>query len=271
MLTSWYNEPEDLGWLRRPGVFATRYAQGFAAHLIVFSDATAAAPEQPIQTAFGTACGRPYPLSDRFLGDMQTLAKAFAGAADGPPLYITLFTEFQTYACKDNAWNPDPQTQAYYKALKARYMEALTVFHQNAPNARVSLGWGGWQARLAGDAATGSYREMFQYFADVMEASDFHSFQAMQSDSNVSDIRAMTSTLHSYGNKPVMLSHYKPDRSGSGAIFQAVRTLLTSDAIADLNQRGLFAWSFMDVAYAPVGSDILAYVVDAVSKYGSAR
>jgi hypothetical protein len=38
----------------------------------VFSDL----PETQIQTKYGTACGRPYPLSDRFLGDMQQLAQS---------------------------------------------------------------------------------------------------------------------------------------------------------------------------------------------------
>ena len=32
---------------------------------------------------------------------------------------------------------------------------------------------------------------MFQYFDDVMAESDFQSFQAMQNDSNVEDVRAM--------------------------------------------------------------------------------
>jgi hypothetical protein len=36
---------------------------------------------------------------------------------------------------------------------------------------------------------------MVPYFADVLMASDFQSFQAMQSDSNVEDIRAMVRLL----------------------------------------------------------------------------
>jgi hypothetical protein len=50
---------------------------------------------------------------------------------------------------------------------------------------------------------------MFQHFADVLRASDFQSFQAMQSDGNVEDVRAMVRTLGAYG--PVMLAHYKPN------------------------------------------------------------
>jgi hypothetical protein len=41
---------------------------------------------------------------------MRQLAQTFAGTAGGPPLYVTLFTEFQTYPCKDNAFNADAQT-----------------------------------------------------------------------------------------------------------------------------------------------------------------
>ena len=61
-------------------------------------------------------------------------------------LYVTLFAEFQTYPCIDNAWSPDPQTTAYYEALKDQYRSALAIFQKEAPKARVSLGWGGWQA-----------------------------------------------------------------------------------------------------------------------------
>ncbi|MDQ2998789.1 MAG: hypothetical protein M3R61_17295, partial [Chloroflexota bacterium] len=46
-------------------------------------------PETQIQTKYGTACGRPYPLSDRFLGDMQQLAQTYAGDRNGLPLYVT--------------------------------------------------------------------------------------------------------------------------------------------------------------------------------------
>ncbi len=60
--------------------------------------------------------------------------------------------------------------------------------------AKVSLGWGGWQTRFD-DPSTGAGRSMFPYFDDVMRASDFQSFQAIQSDSNVADVRAMTRLL----------------------------------------------------------------------------
>src|SRR5206468_12004712 len=76
----------------------------------------------------------------------------------------------------------------YYRALKDRYLEAMAVFHQYAPNSRVSLGWGGWQARW--DApATGGGRSLFGYFADVMRASDFQSFQA-RSEEHTSELQS---------------------------------------------------------------------------------
>jgi hypothetical protein len=264
MLTSWYNSPNDLSWMTgwKNGLVPRAYAGGYAMHLIVFSDV----PESRIDTRYGQACGRPYPLSDRFLGDMQQLAQTFAGDRNGPPLYVTLFTELQTYACTDNAWNPNAETNAYYRALKDRYLEALAVFHQHAPNARVSLGWGGWQARWD-DPAIGAGRSMFQYFDDVMRASDFQSFQAMQSDSNVADVHAMAGTLGAYG--PVMLAHYKPNDRSQATFERDICALLTERSLSDLAAAGLFAWSFMDDTNLSASEDIFRYTQAAVRRYGA--
>jgi hypothetical protein len=262
MLTSWYNNPDNLRWMAgwRHDLVPHAYAAGYVLHLIVFIDG----PEIPISTAYGPACGRPYPLSERFLDDMRQLAQIFAGAANGPPLYVTLFTEFQTYPCIDNAWQPDRKTTAYYRALKDRYREALRVFHQHAPNAKVSLGWGGWQARWDSPAIGGG-RSMFPYFADVMRESDFQSFQAMGSDSNVQDVRAMVNVLNDYG--PVMLAHYKPD-SGSQATFDAdVRAMLTDSYLTEMTAAGLFAWSFMDHTNLSASEATYQFVKNAVIRY----
>jgi hypothetical protein len=263
MLTSWYNSPNDLSWMTgwKNGLVPRAYAAGYALHLIVFGDI----PESQLATKYGTACGRPYPLSDRFLGDMRQLAQTYAGAAQGPPLYIMLFTEFQTYARKDNAWNPDAQNNAYYRALKDRYIETLAVFHQNAPNAKVSLGWGGWQTRFD-DPSTGAGRSMFAYFADVMRASDFQSFQAIQSDSNAADVRAMTHVLGTYG--PVMLAHYKPNNGSAATFEQDLRAMLTDAYLADVTSAGLFAWSFMDTKNLDSSRTVYQLVKDAVVRYG---
>jgi hypothetical protein len=261
IMSTWFNGAGDLGWTTdayHQGMYDQQYAAGRAVHLIIWTGGG----ETAISTKYGTACGRPYPLSDRFLGDMEALAKAFNGPGT---LYVTLFTEFQTFACTDNAWNPNAQTTAYWRALKDRYLEALAVFHAHAPASKVSLGWGGWQAAWD-DPAKGGGRSMFGYFADVMSASDFQSFQAMESDSNVSDVRAMVNILNDYGK--VMLAHYKPN-NGSQAVFDAdVRTMFTDTFMAELTGAGLFAWSFMDQANLSANELTYAFVRDAVRRYG---
>jgi hypothetical protein len=265
MLTSWYNGPNDLSWMTgwRTGTVAASYAAGFAMHLVVYTND----PEVPLTTSYGPACGRAYPLSDRFPDDMRKLAQTFAGAASGPPLYVTMFTEFQTYPCDDNAWSPNAATTAYYLALKERYTLAFQVFHQYAPNARVSLGWGGWQAGFD-QPERGGGRSMFPHFADVMRMSDFQSFQAMNGSGNVADIAAMVSTLGQYG--PVMLAHYKPD-NGSQATFDAdVRAILTNSFLSEMTAKGLFAMSFMDAKNLDADPGIFEFAQHAVATYAGA-
>jgi hypothetical protein len=263
ILTTWYNEPADLSWMAdwRADVIPQAYAAGYALHLIVY----VGGGETSINTTYGQACGRPYPLSDRFLGDVRQLAQIFAGAATGPPLYVTMFSEFQTYPCIDNAWRPDAQTTAYYRALKNRYLAAMAEFHQSAPNARVSLGWGGWQARWD-DAATGAGRSLIQYFGDVMRVSDFQSFQAMSSESNVADVRAMVTLLGAYG--PVMLAHYKPDNGNLTTFERDLRIMLTDAYMDEVTHAGLFAWSFMDTTTLDRSPTIFQLTRNAIARYG---
>jgi hypothetical protein len=265
MLTSWYNGPGDLAWMVgwKDSLVPQAYADGYAMHLIVWTGDA----EGSISTPYGTACGRRYPLSSRFPDDMRRLARIFAGAANGPRLYVSLFTEFQTYPCTDNAWNASREVNAYYRALKDRYREAAATFHQQAPNARVSLSWGGWQTRWD-DPATGAGRSLFQHFADVLRASDFQSFQAMATDSNVRDIRAMVRTLGVYG--PVMLAHYQPD-NGSKAVLQAdLHAILSDGYLEDVTRDGLFAMSFMDANSLAAPSDLYDFVRRAVQRYARA-
>jgi len=265
MLTSWYNGPGDLGWMAawRGGEVPRAYAAGYSLHLIVYSGD----PEEPVATPYGQACGRSYPLSGRFLDDMRRLARIFAGRAGGPRLYVSLFTEFQTYPCSDNAWSADPAATAYYRAIKDRFLATQAIFHQLAPNSRVSLSWGGWQARWD-DRATGAGRSLFRHFADVLRAADFQSFQAMANDSNTADIRAMVRVLGAYG--PVMLAHYKPD-NGSGAVFAAdLRAILTDRYLAEVTRHGLFAMSFMDGTNLAASSHLHGFVRNAVRRFGRA-
>lgn len=270
LYSSWYNGPNDLGWITdawHRSIYADAYASGKAVHLITWSEV----PETRFQTPHGTACGRPYPLSMQWREDMRELAKAFAGPASGPPLYVTLFTEFQTYPCRDNAWDPDAETTAYYQTLKEQYVAGLAIFHEYAPNARVSLGWGGWQSRWD-NPAIGEGRSMIPHFADVMRISDFVSFQAMAGDSNVSDIRAMSKLLGAYA--PVMIAHHMPDSdTNSGSTVNAtfandVRTLLTDASMADLVASGLTAWAFMHDGPLKSDPDLAEFVRKAVIRYG---
>ena len=263
MLTSWYNGPNDLSWMAgwRTGTVPQAYSAGYALHLVVYSGDTASA----LSTSYGPSCGRAYPLSGRFADDMRQLAGIFAGTRGGPPLYVTMFTEFQTYPCVRNAWSPDAATTNYYRALQDQYRSAYQIFHQLAPNAHVSLGWGGWQASY--DAPdVGGGRSLFGHFADVMKMSDFQSFQAMASDSNISDIRQMLAVLGAYG--AVMIAHYKPD-DGSQATFDAdLHTILTDSFLSEATRAGLFAFSFMDNNNLAASVTTLAFVQNAVIRYG---
>jgi hypothetical protein len=265
MLTSWYDGPDDLAWMEgwRDSLVPQAYAAGYTLHLIVWTGDA----EGSIPTPYGTACGRRYPLSSRFPDDMRRLARIFAGTANGPRLYVSLFTEFQTYPCSNNAWNASPAVNAYYRALKDRYRAAMATFHRQAPNSRVSLSWGGWQTRWD-DPATGGGRSLFQHFADVLRASDFQSFQAMATDSNVRDIRAMVRTLGAYG--PVMLAHYKPDNGSTAVIKADLHAVLSDRYLADVIRDGLFAMSFMDGASLAASSSLYDFVRRAVRRYARA-
>ena len=211
MLTSWFND-SDLSWMStwRPTVVLPAYRRGFALHLIVWDGG----PEGPLDTPYGRACGRAYALSGQFT-DMRVLARTFAGGRGDP--YVTLFAEFQTFPCRNNAWAPDASTQAYYEKLKDQYRAALAIFHSEAPNARVSLGWGGWQA---------AWRFQGRWWeVDVCTLRRRHArivvpeLQSLDSPTAVRDARAMTRALRPYG--PVMLAFYKPRAVSGGAVRAA--------------------------------------------------
>jgi hypothetical protein len=88
-------------------------------------------------------------------------------------------------------------------------------------------------------------RSLFPYFADIIKESDFSSFQSMESDTNVDDIRSMTRILGGYG-KPVMLAHYKPSNASSAVFESDLNTVFSDVIMAELTKNGLFAMSFMD-------------------------
>jgi hypothetical protein len=235
LLTSWYNGTNDLGFMNgwRTTQVPKAYAAGYALHLIIYSNDT----EQNLTTKYGAACGRAYPLSQQFITDVTQLAQNFSGGK----LYVSMFTEFQTYPCSDNNWTTG---ENYYKELKDQYTAAKDIFHQYAPGSQVSLTWGGWQANWD-DPGQGGGRSLIGKFSDVLNASDFQSFQAMANTGNTALITGMTKALQPYSGG-VMIAHYKPD-SGSQSAFNADMTSIFTPAnVASLQQLGLFAFSFMD-------------------------
>lgn len=256
--TTWYNGPSDLAWMAtwEHTVVPQAYASGRALHLITWTPGPETQPP-------GMPCGRQYPLSDQVLADMRRLAEIFGGDADDPPLYVTLFTEFQTFPCVNNQWQG---AESYYILLQQKVLAIQDIFHQYAPNSRVSLGWGGWQARWDAPGVGGG-RSLFQYFESVSRQLDFQSFQAMQVDSNVNDVRRMTEILGAYG--PVMLAHYKPDGFHPEVFDADIQAMMTDEFLGEVTADGLFAWSFMDQAEMNSSPTIFARVRDAVLRYSS--
>lgn len=243
MVTSWFNSPADLKFMAswRNTTVQQAYVNGKAMHLVVWTGGE----EKPLRTAYGPACGREYPFSASFETDMRQLAEIFAGRADGPPLYVSMFTEFQTYPCQDNNWRG---SENYYRGLQEQYRKASDIFKATAPNSQVSLTWGGWQADW-NDPAKGGGQALIPHFADVMNASDFQSFQAMDSRSNVRHVADMTRILGTYGpngGKRVMVAHFKPDNGNQTTWSNDLATIFTAPTLAQLKQNGLFAFSFMD-------------------------
>ncbi len=265
MLTSWFNAPVDFtdfmdAW--QGTLIPKLYKAGYAMHVVQW----VRDGNSQLTTKYGPACGRPYPMSDRFLPDMKHLAQIFGGPASGPPLYVTLFTEFSTYPCVENEW--DSATN-YYLALKDQYRAAYQVLHDNAPNVHVSLGFGGWLG-VYDYPQKGGGRQLISHFTDIMKMSDFQSFQAMNVDpgKNAPQILEMTKLLHPYG--PVMVAHFKPDNDSQSVFNSDVRTIFTDSFIQQVTAAGLFAFSFM--TSEPVDADpaTFQFLKAAVTRYGRA-
>ena len=236
------------------------YAQGKSLQLIVWTGSD----EVTLATKYGPACGRSYPFSSSFESDMQELATIFSGSG---PLYVSMFTEFQTYPCKDNIWQGN---ENYFSALKDQYRVAQRIFKTYAPNAQLSLTWGGWQGSWD-DPGRGGGASLLPHFADVMNASDFQSFQAMDSHSNVADIKTMTRLLHGYGvgaHNKVMVAHYKPDNQSQVTWQTDLDAIFVPDVMAGLQQNGLFAFSFMDEQNINASEASYQQAKQIVSTYG---
>jgi hypothetical protein len=270
LMSMWWNTTNDAnGWLTdayHRSMFASQYALGRSIHLISWANGRADGTfeESSFSTPRGTACGRSYPLSDQYLLDLDRVIDAVSGSGQ---LYVTLFTEFQTYPCLDNAWFASAQVTNYYKALQDRYMVAMQHIHARNAAAKVSLGWGGWQWGWD-DPALGGGRSLVPYFADLMRASDFQSFQSMMNggNGNADDIQQMTEILNDYG--PVMLAHYQPNNGDCVTFASDVHAIFTDQYMADVVGRGLFAFSFMEDNCLDQDPTLYQFVKDAVIRYG---
>lgn len=249
MYTSWYNFRSDLGFfdLYKNGVTPQTYAAGKAMHLVVWPIASKAGAWEKdgwVDTKYGKVCGASYPLSREFQADMVQLAKDTAGSADGPPLYVSMFTEFTTYPCGETggSWKTG---EPYYKALKDAYMEAMNTFHTYAPNSKVGLTWGGWEITFGTpEQQNGKY--LIPFFKDVMDASDIQSFQAMSTTENVDQTTNMVKELSKYGTGKSLLAHYKPDDSNTAVFDRDMAGFFTPTKMAELKANGLFGFSFLD-------------------------
>jgi hypothetical protein len=270
MLTTTFHQSSDLETLNvwRETVVPDAYRKGFALHLIVPSWLDDDNPEVPLDTSYGRACGRGEPFTDQFLDDMRSLARIFAGRADGPPLYVTVFHEVNAFACGDDGYYDNSiATRAYFRALKDRYLEIRNVFHDGAPNARVGMGWQAWQSDLDDNPDLGGGPSMFDNFADVMAASDFTSVLCREPEGNVEDVRLTVAELGKYA--PVMVAAYANKDVPPDVVDKDVRALLTDSSIAALVADGLFAWNFnRESVLIEAGRPTYEYVMDVVRRTG---
>lgn len=266
MLTTWYDGEQELAqyksWSRE--LIPEYYAAGKALHLILVP--TWDHPT-PVDTKYGPGCGKAYPLSPEFLDHMRELATYFAGKADDPPLYVSVFNGLEKVSCTDDAgYRVDPPTTNYYRALKDRYLEVRQVFHQNAPNARVALNWDGWQAN-GDDPELGSRRSLIEYFSDVLAVSDFQSFSGFEEDGNAAEVERMVAELGQYG--PVMMSYFGPYRDFTGETLRSdLNSVFAPERIKKLTSQGLFAWGFRSHKYVDVSPEAYSLTKEVVNRYG---
>jgi hypothetical protein len=251
MVTSGYNGPSDLDWMSgyaSTDVMSNLYQAGKALELVVWL------ADEPS-----------YAVSPQFLSDLQRLIAIFKG--NGPyygPLYVVLFTEFETYS----------DQPGYDVELRSAYMAAVKEIHAAYDDAYVALGFGGY----VWSAAT-PVRDL-NFWAPAIAASDFTAFQAMQDQGSkgsdgenivVPEIEDAVHQLGQYG-KPVMISHFKlwGDPTGASSTFaQVASKLLGTSELAKLTREGLFAWDFMDDQYLNDPGPGLHTVEPLIAKYAA--
>ncbi|HEX6358794.1 serine/threonine-protein kinase [Actinophytocola sp.] len=268
MLTTQYDNAGELSdftaW--RDTLVSDAYAEGFALHLII-NDWEDEDAEGPVNTDYGVGCGRRHPLSPEFPLHMRNLARGFAGDADGPPLYVTVFQDVSAFACTDGQYADTTASTNYYRALMDRYLEVRDIFKEEAPNAKVAMGWQVWQASLDDNPATGAGPSMFAHFADALRASDFQSVLAKQPQGNVDQVRESVRILGKYG--PVMVSGYGNQQIKGDIVDKDLTTLLSPDSIAQLTDLGLFAWNFTsEGVLAKADDSTMDFVRDVIRSTG---
>ncbi|WP_432826340.1 carbohydrate-binding domain-containing protein [Dactylosporangium sp. CA-092794] len=225
MVTTWFNGPDDLEWISgyaQPPTISDLYGSGKAVELVVW---LADHPD--------------YAVSEQFQRDITAVTSALKGS--GPhygPLYVVLFTEWETYSS-------DPE---YPGRLKTAYLRAAAAIHAEYADARVALGFGGYEWGGEGD------RDLAPW-SDAIAASDFTAVQQMHACDNeqdgqnalVAQIRSSVRQLGAYG-KPVMISHFKlwGDPACQVQAFDKFsKAMFTDTSMAELTNEGLFAWNFM--------------------------
>ena len=265
MLTTWYRGQRDLPKLAawKDTVVRQAYADGFALHLVI----TASDEPAEIGTNHGQACGRRSVIRAEYLDDIVKLVDAFAGTAESPPLFVTVFDRAQTYACNRDGFQPDQRTAAYYQTLKDQYVLVRELFHRAAPNALVSLGWGAGLARVADDAGAGAGMSMLKFFEEVLTWSDFTSVSVTEGGGdNAKDVTTMVGALGRHS--PVMLSWYAPDGNTASVVDADLHALLDGERLAELTEAGLFAMSLAPDTLAASSPETASFVSEAISSYG---
>ncbi len=249
MVTSWYNDSGDLSWMngyRGTNQIEQIYAEGKANELVVDLNSDPS-----------------YAVSAQFQTDIASLTSIFKG--NGPvygPLYIVLFTEFDTY---------EPGNSAYTSQLLSAYINAVGVIHGVDPQAKVALGLGGYNWSSSPTATTDLGPE-----TAAIDDSDFVAVQAMQDCQNEGQLEnevhasiAQLSTFH----KPIMISYMKLWQSNVDCATSAMSTFeahIFNDAtLTTLTAEGLFAWGFMDDTYITTPGPALNTAIADVVRYSS--
>ncbi len=225
MVTSWYNNSGDLSWMQ--GYASTDqveqvYAQGKANELVV-----------------DLSSDPSYALSAQFQANLATLVSIFKG--NGPaygPLYVVLFTEFDTYEPADNA--------TYIPQLMTAYKQAVTVVHNAYAQAKVALGLGGYNWSSSPTATTNLSME-----TAAIQDSDFVAVQAMQDCTNEDQlengVRASIAQLSAFG-KPIMISYMNlwggTVSCQTSAMSTFEKDILNTSTLSTLTSEGLFALGF---------------------------